>query len=79
MSSKKVRLLSVDIFNREPFVYVINKPRPITIDGKRTERTITNIEEHEAFYRIYISNGTVAQEWKDIPKNDKLTVEYCID
>lgn len=79
MSHKRVRLLSVEIFNREPFVYVVDKPRPITIDARKVTRTITNIEEHETFYKIYISNGEVAQEWKDIPKNDKLTVEYFID
>ena len=79
MGSKRVRLLQVEIFNREPFVYVMDKPRPLKIDGKMVTRTITNIEEHETFFKIYISNGEVAQEWKDIPKNDKLTVEYFID
>lgn len=79
MSNKRVRLLQVEIFNREPFVYVMDKPRPLKIEGKNVTRTITNIEEHETFYKIYISDGVVAQEWKDIPKNDKLTVEYFID
>lgn len=79
MSHKRIRLLQVEIFNREPFVYVMDKPRPLKIEGKIVTRTITNIEEHETFYKIYISDGVVAQEWKDIPKNDKLTVEYFID
>lgn len=79
MSNNRIRLLSVEMFNREPFIYVADKPRPITIDGKKTFRTITNIELIDDHFEIYISEGAESRHWKDIPKNDKVTVEYYIN
>ena len=77
-NDKRIRLLSVDIFNREPMVYVCDKPRPFKIDGKIEQRTITNILPKENFYEIYLADGETVKHWKDIPKNDRVTVEYYI-
>lgn len=77
--TKRIRLLSVEIFNREPFVYVTDKPRPITINGERLTRTITNIELVDEHFELYISSGAESKHWKDIPKNSSVTVEYYID
>ena len=77
--TKRIRLLSVEIFNREPFVYVADKPRPIKIDGRQETRTITNIVLVDDHYELYIADGVETKHWKDIPKNDKVTVEYYIN
>lgn len=78
MNTKRIRLLSVEIFNREPFVYVADKPRPIKINGKQEMRTITNIIEKENHYEVYLSSGVESKHWKDIPKNNNVTVEYYV-
>jgi len=78
MNTKRIRLLSVEIFNREPFVYVADKPRPVKIDDKREMRTITNIIENGDHYEIFLSSGVESKHWKDIPKNNNVTVEYYI-
>ena len=77
--NKRIRLLSVEIFNREPFVYVCDKPRDITIDGKKERRTITNIELVGDYFELYLADGAESKHWKDIPKNDKVTIEYYIN
>ena len=77
-NSKKIRLLSVEIYDRPPMVYLADKPRPITINNIRTTRTITNIELVDNHFEIYISEGSESRHWKDIPKNDKVSVEYYI-
>lgn len=78
METKRIRLLSVEIFNREPFVYVADKPRPVTIDGKKEMRIITNIIENGDHYELFLSLGEESKHWKDIPKNNNVTVEYYI-
>lgn len=78
METKRIRLLSVEIFNREPFVYVADKPRPIKINGKQEMRTITNIIEKDNHYEVYLSSGAESKHWKDIPKNNNVTVEYYV-
>jgi len=78
MSNKRIRLLSVEIFNREPHVYVCDKPRPIRINDVQEMRTITNIVEKEDHYELFLSVGEESKHWKDVPKNDKVTVEYYI-
>jgi len=40
--TKRIRVLTVAMSDREA-VYVADKPRPITINGERLTRTITNI------------------------------------
>lgn len=78
MSTKRIRLLSVEIHGREPHVYLADKPRPIKIDGVQEFRTITNIIETETCYEIYLSVDEESRHWKDIPKNNSVTVEYYI-
>jgi hypothetical protein len=78
MVSKRIRTLLVELSDRET-IYVANKPRDITIDGLKVKRTITNIELVGDHFELYISNGAESRHWKDIPKNNKVTVEYYID
>jgi len=80
MNDKRIRLLSVEIFNREPMVYVCDKPRPFNINGKIEQRTIKGIvyiKENEV-YEIWLADGETIRHWKDIPKNNSVTVEYYI-
>lgn len=76
--TKRIRVLTVAMSDREA-VYVADKPRPITINGERLTRTITNIELVDEHFELYISSGVESKHWKDIPKNNSVTVEYYID
>lgn len=78
METKRIRVLTEVIFNREPFVYVTDKPRSFNIAGKREERTITNILAVDDHYEIYLSSGAETKHWKDVPKSDRVNVEYYI-
>lgn len=75
---QKIRHISVEMYDRPAFVYFVGQVRRLPIDGKDVSRTICNIEETENHYVIYIAGDEVAQKWKHIPKNDKVTVEYAI-
>lgn len=85
--TKRIRLLSVETPVRSdsietkliPMVYTIGAVRELPIGGIIVKRTICNIVEIEEHYRIYISNDNVSQVWMDIPKSNKVRVEYIID
>ena len=76
--TKRIRVLTVAMSDREA-VYVADKPRPITINGERLLRTITNIEFIDDHFELYISSGAESKHWKDIPKNENVTIEYYIE
>ena len=76
--TKRIRVLTVAMAEREA-VYVVNKERPLKINGKQEMRTITNIELVGEVYQMYISVGAESRHWKDEPKNNRTTVEYFID
>ncbi len=78
METKRIRVLTEVIFNREPFVYVTDKPRSFNIGGKIEMRTITNIVAVDDHYEIFLSSGAETKHWKDIPKSDRVNVEYYI-
>ena len=78
METKRIRVLTEVIFNREPFVYVADKPRSFNIAGKVEMRTITNIIAMDDHYEIFLSSGVEAKQWKDIPKSDRVNIEYYI-
>lgn len=78
METKRIRVLTETLFNREPFVYVADKPRSFNIDGKIEMRTITNIVPKDDHYEIFLSSGAEAKHWIDIPKSDRVKVEYYI-
>lgn len=59
--------------------YIVGKPRILPINGKNVSRVIAEIFETENHYKIYISNEEVTKEWIDMPKSDRITVEYFID
>ncbi|MES2864087.1 MAG: hypothetical protein V4666_08215 [Bacteroidota bacterium] len=78
METKRIRVLTEVIFNREPFVYVTDKPRPFNIGGKTEMRTITNIVAVDDHYEIYLSSGAEVKHWKNIPKSDRVNIEFYI-
>ena len=78
MDNKRIRTLLVEMADRDT-IYVAGKPRPMTIGGKKVERTITNIVLVEDHFEIHISEGVESRHWKDVPKNNKVTIEYYID
>jgi hypothetical protein len=80
--SNKIRKLSIGAEVKEQWHYIIGGEFPIPINGKDKpveKRTLTNIQESENHYKLYISNGEAEQHWKDIPKNNITTPEYFID
>jgi hypothetical protein len=80
MSENRIRHLSVKKEKTISYVYYVGQVRRLPIDGKTVERTITDIVflEKEDVYRIFISEGVMAQVWTDIPEKYKPIVEYFI-
>ena len=78
MSDKRIRHLSVKKEETMSYVYFVGQIRRLPINGKTVERTISEIVEVDNKYKIYISDGAVAQEWIDIPKSYDPIVEYFI-
>lgn len=87
MNTKRIRLLSVetpvasDSIDTKliSMVYAVGNVKTLPINGVRVERTICNIIENVDHYTIYISNKDVSQVWMDIPKSNKVRIEYIID
>lgn len=87
MSTKRIRQLAVEIpVSSESIdtkwismVYAVGNVKDLPIDGVRQKRTICNIIKIPDYFRIYISNDTVSQEWMDIPISPRVRVEYFID
>ena len=87
MSDKRIRQLAVEIpvSSESPetkwisMVYAIGNVKKLPINGNLEKRTICNIVENTDCYSIYISNENVSQIWIDIPKSNKVRVEYIID
>jgi hypothetical protein len=87
MNDKRIRLLSVETpvatesidTKLISMVYAVGNIKDLPINGVRVKRTICNIIEAENHYTIYISNQDVSQAWMDIPKSNKVRIEYVID
>lgn len=84
MNGKRIRHLTEDREGFGAFIYFVGQERRLPISGKSATRTITEIELCDAIvddihFKIYISNGAVAQEWINIPKTNKIKVEFFID
>ena len=56
----------------EHTIYIENEPRPL-------KRRICQIVEAKKGYNVYLENGTESQLWKNIPKSNKVIVEFVID
>lgn len=86
-NTSRIRLLAVEtpVASESPetklisMVYAVGNIKKLPIGGKVVERTICNILEAENHYTIYISNKDVSQVWMDIPKSNKVRIEYIID
>lgn len=78
MENKRIRLLAVEREGNNPFLYVTDKPINVSIDGQTEKRTITNIVLVGEHFELYLSDGAIAKHWKDIPKTNKVTIEYYI-
>lgn len=86
-NTKRIRLLAVETpvaseskdTKYITMTYAIGNVKHLPIKGERVERTICNIMEGPEHYTIYISNNNVSQIWMDIPKSNKVRIEYIID
>lgn len=86
-NNKRIRLLSVETpvasesidTKLISMVYAVGNVKDLPINGVRQKRTICNIVENIDHYTIYISNNEVSQVWMDIPKSNKVRIEYIID
>lgn len=86
-NNKRIRLLSVETpvasesidTKLISMVYAVGNVKDLPINGVREKRTICNIVENADHYTIYISNKDVSQVWMDIPKSNKVRIEYIID
>lgn len=86
-NTRRIRLLAVETpvasesqdTKLITMTYAVGNVKNLPINGVRVERTICNILEEKECYVIYISNNDVSQVWMDIPKSNKVRVEYIID
>ena len=87
MNTKRIRLLSVETpvatesadTKLISMVYAVGNVKDLPINGVRQKRTICNIIDSGEHYTIYITNNEVSQVWMDIPKSNKVRIEYIID
>jgi hypothetical protein len=75
----KIRKISIGAEVKSQFHYILNGAFPVPIDGKISQKTISEFVETETGYEIYLKSGTEVQLWKTIPKNDITTIEFEID
>ena len=77
---KRIRQITETIHGREPFIYYVGQERMLPInDGKREKRIICDILENETHYIISLANNEISQIWKEIPKSDRITIEYFVN
>lgn len=87
MNTKRIRLLSVETpvasesidTKLISMVYAVGNVKKLPIGGVIVNRTICNIVTIPDYFRIYITNDSVSQEWMDIPITNKVRIEYFID
>ena len=85
---KRIRQLAVetvvntenDLTKLSTFIYTVGQLRklPILEKDKLVERTISELSETETHYKLFISDNEVSQEWKNIPKSERVIIEYFI-
>jgi hypothetical protein len=77
---KRIRQITETMFDRPPFVYYVGQERMLPInEGKREMRTICSIEQNETHYIVSLADNEISQVWKEIPKCDRITIEYFVN
>lgn len=74
-----IRRLCIGSDPKNQFVYFIGGEHKLFIEGKQRVVTVTEITQSEKNFFIYVNTGGETQLWKEIPKNDKTTVEFLLD
>jgi len=82
-NNNTVRKVSVGKDMSTQFHYVVGSfytlKKKIGEKDDTIRRELTNIEETETRYVLYLADGNEVQIWKDLPKNDETTHEYDVD
>ncbi len=88
MTTKRIRQLAVEtVVNSKDSIetklitmlYTVGGTRKIPLNGKEETRTISDIVASEKHYALFIADGASTQEWKQIPKSKRVTVDFFID
>ena len=75
----KIKRISIGVEIPKQFHYGCGSVFPVYIDSKRIETTISNIEETEKHFFIYVRYDGEVHLWKKIGKHEFITVEMFID
>lgn len=74
-----IRRLCIGLDPKNQFVYFIGGEHKLMINQKQKVVTVTDIQEAEKHFLIYVNTGGEVQLWKKLPKNDVTTIEFFID
>ncbi len=84
----RIRQISVEVVVNKPdsevtnfmnMVYAVGGVRRFDIDGKKVERTISEIIETENGFKLYITNENTTQEWIEFYDKTRITKFNFID
>lgn len=84
----RIRQISVEVVVNKPdsdttkfmnMVYTVGGIRKFDINGKKVERTISDIIETETGFKLYITNENTTQEWITLHSKERVTVFNIID
>ncbi|MBP9793779.1 MAG: hypothetical protein KBC56_07260 [Flavobacterium sp.] len=79
MENNTIRKVSIGKDMSSQFHYVIGSTYSLKKKDETIRRELTNIEETETRYILYVTADKETQRWKDLPKNDETTHEYDVD
>lgn len=77
--ANKIRRLLIGKEVKEQFSYNVGGEQNIFIDKKPIKILIHSIEETENHFVVNVKFNDEIQEWKKLPKNDSVTVEFQLD
>lgn len=77
--ANKIRRLLIGKEVKEQFSYNVGGEQNIFIDKKPIKILIHSIEELENHFVVNVKFNDEIQEWKKLPKNDSVTVEFQLD
>ena len=74
-----IRRLCVGLDPKNQFIYSIDGEFSVKIKDKQQRISISNIEESEKHFLVYVKVNDEVQLWKKLPKNDNTTIEFELD
>lgn len=77
--SNKVRKITIGTDITKSMNYVVGGIQKLFVDKTPIVKTISEIEEKEDCFEIYLGENGESQLWKRLPKNNETYVEYVID